>query len=189
VQHGLSNREIARRRGLTVDAVKYHVTNAVAKLGVRGRAGLKIWFETPRHSALSRKTTMPQPLELGPIAQIARSVRDIKESESWYGQTLGLKHLYTFGALAFFDCGGVRLMLSAQEHIAPESILYLRVPDIRAAYEQLRARGVEFGGAPHMIHRHADGTEEWLAGFNDPEGRPLALLAQARPDAPARAGA
>jgi DNA-binding CsgD family transcriptional regulator/catechol 2,3-dioxygenase-like lactoylglutathione lyase family enzyme len=189
VQHGLSNREIAQRRGLTVDAVKYHVTNAVAKLGVGGRGGLKKWFETPRHSTLSaRKTTMPQPLELGPIAQIARSVRDIKEAEVWYRETLGLKHLFTFGALAFFDCAGTRLMLSAQEHTAPESLLYLRVPDIRAAYEQLRSRGVQFGAAPHMIHRHADGTEEWLAHFQDPEGRPLAILAQVRPDPPARDG-
>jgi catechol 2,3-dioxygenase-like lactoylglutathione lyase family enzyme len=190
VQHGLSNREIARRRRLTVDAVKYHVTNAVAKLGVGGRGGLKKWFETPRHSALSiRETTMAQPLELGPIAQIARSVRDIKESEAWYRETLGLKHLFTFGALAFFDCGGIRLMLSAQEQTAPESILYLRVPDIRTAYEQLGSRGVEFEAAPHMIHRHADGTEEWLAHFKDPEGRLLALLAQARPEPSARAGA
>ena len=131
---------------------------------------------------------MPQPLELGPIAQIARSVRDIKEAEVWYRETLGLKHLFTFGALAFFDCAGTRLMLSAQEHTAPESLLYLRVPDIRAAYEQLRSRGVQFGAAPHMIHRHADGTEEWLAHFQDPEGRPLAILAQVRPDPPARDG-
>jgi hypothetical protein len=55
------------------------------------------------------------------------------------------------------------------------------VPDIRAAYEALRARGVQFRGAPHLIHRHADGTEEWLAVFQDPEGRPLALMAQVRP--------
>ena len=54
-------------------------------------------------------------LTLGPLAQISRTVRDIKESEAWYGTTLGLPHLYTFGSLAFFDCGGTRLLLSAQE--------------------------------------------------------------------------
>ena len=53
VQHGLSNREIARRRGISVDAVKYHVANAVAKLGVTNRAGLRRWFREPRGSALS----------------------------------------------------------------------------------------------------------------------------------------
>ncbi len=120
-------------------------------------------------------------LKLGPLAQISRTVRDIKESEAWYGRTLGLPHLYTFGSFAFFDCGGTRLYLTAQEEPGPESILYLRVDDIRAAYDALRARSVEFADAPHLIHRHADGTEEWMAHFKDPEGRPLAIMAQVRP--------
>ena len=63
----------------------------------------------------------------------------------------------------------------------PESGLYLRVADIRAAYDTLSARGVHFTAAPHLVHRHADGTEEWLAHFNDPEGRPLAIMAQVKP--------
>lgn len=63
---------------------------------------------------------------------------------------------------------------------ADESILYLRVPDIQAAYRLLTGRGVGFAVAPHMIHTHADGTEEWMAFFTDPEGRPLAIMAQAR---------
>ena len=120
-------------------------------------------------------------LTLGPLAQIARTVRDIKESEAWYRGTLGLPHLYTFGSLAFFDCGGTRLMLSAQEKPAPESLLYLRVEDIRTAYDLLRARSIEFVDAPHLIHRHADGTEEWMAHFHDPEGRPLAIMSQVKP--------
>jgi hypothetical protein len=40
------------------------------------------------------------------------------------------------------------------------------------------ARGVKFTHAPHRIHRHADGTEEWMAFFEDPDGRPLALMSQ-----------
>jgi methylmalonyl-CoA/ethylmalonyl-CoA epimerase len=31
-----------------------------------------------------------------------------------------------------------------------------------------------------MIHRHDDGTEEWMAFFNDNEGRPLAIMAQSK---------
>ena len=182
IQHGLTNREIAARRGISADAVKYHVANAVAKLGVTNRQGLKRWFREPRHSVLARKEKpMTDSVKLGVLAQISRTVRDIKESEAWYGKTLGLTHLYTFGTLAFFDCGGTRLYLSAETNPGPESILYFRVNDIRSAYEALRARGVEFGEAPHMIHRHADGTEEWMVHFNDPEGRPLALMSQVRP--------
>ena len=119
-------------------------------------------------------------LKFGPIAQIARSVRDIEQAEDWYKNTLGLPHLYTFGKLAFFDCNGTRLMLSQESAAVPESILYLRVSDIASAHELLKARGVEFINAPHMIHKHADGTEEWLSMFKDPEGRPLGLMAQAK---------
>jgi catechol 2,3-dioxygenase-like lactoylglutathione lyase family enzyme len=118
---------------------------------------------------------------VGPLGQISRSARDIKQSESWYGQTLGLRHLYTFGTLAFFDCGGVRLFLSQSGgDPAPESTLYLKVEDIKAAYETLQGRGIEFINAPHMIHRHTDGTEEWMAFFKDPEGRPLAIMSQVK---------
>ena len=182
VQHGMSNREIAARRGISLDAVKYHVANAVAKLGLANRQALRRWFRVPGTSALRlQERPIMTTLTLGPLAQISRTVRDIKESEAWYGTTLGLPHLYTFGSLAFFDCGGTRLYLSAQEKPAPESILYLRVADIRTAYELLRSRGVEFADPPHLIHRHADGTEEWMAHFHDPEGRPLAIMSQVKP--------
>ena len=120
-------------------------------------------------------------LQLGPLHQIARTVRDIAASERWYRDTLGLPHLYTFGALAFFDLAGTRLMLDAHGPVQPESILYLRVSDVRAAHQVLSARGVRFESAPHLIHRHADGTEEWLAAFRDLEERPLAIMAQVRP--------
>lgn len=125
---------------------------------------------------------MTQALNLGPIGQISRTVSDIGAACAWYGDVLGLKHLYTFGKLAFFDCGGVRLYLSAESgEPTPESTLYLRVENIAAAHSELSARGVEFKGAPHMIHRHADGTEEWMAFFVDPEGRLLALMSQVKP--------
>jgi catechol 2,3-dioxygenase-like lactoylglutathione lyase family enzyme len=121
-------------------------------------------------------------LELGPIAQIARSVRDVKQSQEWYAKVLGLRHLYTFGNLAFFDCAGTRLMLSQEAQVSSsESILYLRVADIGGVHEIMKARGVEFINAPHMIHKHADGTEEWLAVFRDPEGRSLAIMSQVKP--------
>jgi hypothetical protein len=40
---------------------------------------------------------------------------------------------------------------------------------------------VEFINAPHMIHRHEDGTEEWMAFFNDNEGRPLGIMSKSVP--------
>jgi catechol 2,3-dioxygenase-like lactoylglutathione lyase family enzyme len=179
VKHGLTSRQIAERRGISIDAVKYHVANALAKLGLADRKQLRRWHRAPKDSALQENNMNTQP-KLGPLAQIARTVRNVKESEDWYKNVLGLPHLYTFGKLAFFDCGGTRLMLS-EETGAQESILYLRVGDIAAAYEMLKSRGVEFLNAPHMIHKHADGIEEWLSIFKDPDGRPLGLMAQASP--------
>lgn len=124
---------------------------------------------------------MNTPLQLGRVGQISRSVRDIQQAETWYGTVLGLKHLFTFGKLAFFDMNGTRLYLS-QEAAEPqsESILYFVVPDIASAHETLKSRGVEFLEPPHMIHKHADGTEEWMAFFKDPEGRTLALMSQVK---------
>ena len=124
-------------------------------------------------------TALPQ---FGPIGQVSRSVRDIAEAERWYRDTLGLPHLYTYGKLAFFDCGGTRLYLTQESATpGPESILYLKVTGIESACKALKERGVEFTGAPHRIFRHPDGTEEWMAFFKDPEGRPLALMEQVRP--------
>ena len=114
------------------------------------------------------------------VGQISRTVADLQVSTAFYGETLGLRHLYTFGELAFFDCGGTRLYLH-QMDVKPESCLYFQAADIHAAHRQLEAKGVTFQGAPHLIHRHADGTEEWMAFFADPEGRTLALMAQVPP--------
>jgi catechol 2,3-dioxygenase-like lactoylglutathione lyase family enzyme len=141
---------------------------------------LRHWFRPPKGSALERTehTDVHIPLRLGPIGQISRTVADLKRAADWYGGVLGLEHLYTFGKLAFFDCGGTRLFLTETPSVTPESILYLRVDDIERAHRELAARGVAFTGAPHLIHTHADGTEEWMAFFKDPEGRPLAIMSQ-----------
>jgi catechol 2,3-dioxygenase-like lactoylglutathione lyase family enzyme len=122
-------------------------------------------------------------IQIGAIGQIARHVSDIEAARKWYGDVLGLPHMYSFGDLAFFDCGGTRLFLSQSRERKPESILYFRVADIAATAAALKARGVVFADAPHMIHRHQDGTEEWMTFFNDNEGQTLALMSQVPPQA------
>src|SRR5262245_32780215 len=145
VQHGMTNAEIARRRGISVDAVKFHVANALAKLGLKDRRALRAWFRAPRGSALEQRgRTKMNETPLRSVGQISRSVSDVAASGKWYRDVLRLPHLYTFGPLAFFDCGGTRLMLSAEGGAKPESILYLRVDDIAAAHTALAARGVKF---------------------------------------------
>jgi DNA-binding CsgD family transcriptional regulator len=186
VQHGLTTKEIARRRGVSFDAVKFHIDNIMAKVGVSNRQALRRWFRPPRASALNKasqsgRESIVQNASVN-VGQISRSVGDIKLAEAWYRDVLRLPHLFTTGSFAFFDCAGVRLYLFQAEGMPPaESILYFRVADIRRAHDELHARGVEFINAPHMIHRHADGTEEWMAFFKDPEGRPLALMSKVEP--------
>ncbi len=119
---------------------------------------------------------------LGRIGQVSLSIRDVARAERFYGSTLGLPHVFTFGDLAFFDAGGTRLYLHRkdEEEWRPGSVLYFVVDDIADAQESLAAAGVHFAGAPHRIHTHDDGTEEWMTFFEDGEGNTLALMSSVR---------
>lgn len=185
VRHGMTNAEISRRLHVSLDAVKFHVANAVQKLGLRNRTALKHWSGAPADGALKKgraMTVVAAPVSLGPIGQISRQVRDIPRAVEWFRDVLGLPHLFTFGDLAFFDCGGTRLYLNKAKDGAAlgDSCIYFRVNDIGAEYERLHAKGIVFKGAPHMIHKHADGMEEWMVFFEDPDGQLLALMSQVR---------
>src|ERR1700685_2661719 len=85
VKHGMTSREIAERRGISIDAVKYHVANALAKLGLANRKALRHWHQAPKQSALNHLETAVNtrltPMTLGPIGQISRSVSNIKQSQ------------------------------------------------------------------------------------------------------------
>jgi len=181
VRHGLSNPQIAKRQGVSLDAVKFHVSNTLLKLGLSGRAELKRWDGVRQDSALKRRDpAMAEPARLGPLAQIARHVGDLEATKAWYRDVLGLELLYAFPGMAFFRLGEVRLYLQQADKASSESILYFRVEDIHAAHRQLEGRGVAFVNAPHLLYRHPDGTEEWMAEFRDNEGQPMALMCQAR---------
>jgi methylmalonyl-CoA/ethylmalonyl-CoA epimerase len=116
------------------------------------------------------------------IGQIAVNARDLKKMTSFYRDTLGLKFLFEAPKMAFFDCAGVRLMLGAPEQKefdhAP-SVLYFRVPDIKAAYDTLMSRGVRFEGKPHSVARMPD-HELWMAFFRDVENNVLALMSEVK---------
>ena len=87
---------------------------------------------------------------------------------------------FTAGSLAFFDCGGVRLMLSPAEKPEfdhPGSILYYRVADIEAAHADLTGRGVEFIDQPHLIHKAPD-HDLWMTFFHDTEGNTAGLMCE-----------
>ena len=123
-------------------------------------------------------------LRLSALGQVSLHVRDTARAERFYGETLGLRHLYTYGDLAFFDMSGTRLYLHRKDDAEwqPGSILYFRVDDIHAAWEELGRRGAEGLEVPQMIFVHESGVEEWMAFFADGEGNTLALLEQRPPN-------
>lgn len=129
------------------------------------------------NGAWTKERTM-RGLSLNAIGQIGRIVADIEASIAWYRDILGLPLLYRFEGMAFFDAGGTRLYLQQAARPEPVSILYFGVDDIEATHERLVACGVTFMRTPHLVHRHDNGLEEWMAFLADPEGRPLALMAQ-----------
>jgi catechol 2,3-dioxygenase-like lactoylglutathione lyase family enzyme len=123
-------------------------------------------------------------LLLGALGQVSLHVRDVARARRFYAQTLGLRHLYTFGDLVFFDLEGIRLYLHRKDEAdwQPGSILYFRVDDIQAAWNGLATRGAEGLEGPHVIFVHPDsGIEEWMAFFADGEGNTLALMEQRPP--------
>jgi catechol 2,3-dioxygenase-like lactoylglutathione lyase family enzyme/DNA-binding CsgD family transcriptional regulator len=184
VRHGMTNPQIAKRHGVRLDAVKFHVANALVKLGLASRAELRRWDGVREGSALKRRRKETAMTSTAPpvtgLAQICRTTADLDAAKVFYDEVLGLPLLYAFPGMAFFQLGEARLYVQELEKPEAESILYLRVADIHAAHAALSAKGVEFFNAPHMLYRHPDGTEEWMAEFRDNEGRPLALMCQAR---------
>jgi methylmalonyl-CoA/ethylmalonyl-CoA epimerase len=126
----------------------------------------------------------PAPLTLQRIGQIALNAKNIPAATAFYRDVLGLKHLFSVGdRMAFFDCGGVRLMLSqpsSPEHDHLSSILYFVVADIAAAHAGLVAHGVRIEHPPALAARMPD-HELWLCPFRDPEGNFLELMCEQRP--------
>jgi methylmalonyl-CoA/ethylmalonyl-CoA epimerase len=112
------------------------------------------------------------------VMQLAFTVRDLAVAKTFYGEVLGLQHLFDAPpGLSFYDCGGVRILLGTQGG-APGTggtLAYLRVADLRGYAAQLCERGAAFGEAPRMIARLAD-REVWLAIVNDPDGNSIGLM-------------
>ena len=115
---------------------------------------------------------------LSRIGQIAVTVRDLPEAVTFYRDVLGLNLMFQAPPqLAFFDCAGVRLMLSGEQPAAASSIVYYAVDDIAAVAGVLEGRGVRFEVTPHVVARlpHA---EVWMAAFRDPSGNVLELMSE-----------
>ena len=116
------------------------------------------------------------------LGQIALNVEDLERAVVFYRDTLQVPFLFQFPGLAFFDCAGVRLMLSKPEGGEVHgrgSVLYFKVADIQAEARNLTARNVKFEREPHLVAKLPD-HDLWMAFFRDPDGNLLALLSEVR---------
>ncbi len=121
-----------------------------------------------------------KPLGITNIGQISIVVQDISRATAFYRDMLGLPLLFSAGNMAFFDCGGVRLMLgpaSSPELDHPSSILYFRVPDIHAAHRRLLGLGVKLEAPPRLI-APMQTHDLWMVAFRDSEGNIHELMSE-----------
>jgi methylmalonyl-CoA/ethylmalonyl-CoA epimerase len=125
-------------------------------------------------------TAATPPIAISRLGQIAINVHDVDRATAFYRDILGLPLLFTAGSLAFFDCGGVRLMLTHPEKPEfdhPSSVLYFAVPDITGAHQQMLNSGVRFEDEPHLIARMPN-HDLWMTFFHDSEENLLALMCE-----------
>ena len=115
----------------------------------------------------------------GRIGQIAVTVGNLDRAVVFYRDTLGMPLLFQVPNMAFFDCGGIRLMLGLAEKPGEifSSVIYYKVDQIQQAYEMLSSRGVEFEAKPHLIAKMPD-HDLWMAFFRDPDRNLLALMCE-----------
>ena len=113
------------------------------------------------------------------IGQVALTVDDLDAAVAFYRDTLGVPFIARPSAqLAFFDCDGLRLMLSSGSGNAGAGCtLYFKVADIDRRCAELQDRGVAFDGPPQVIHSARD-YELRMAFFRDPAGNLLALMTE-----------
>jgi len=126
-------------------------------------------------------TAIPIGPSLSRIGQIFVKVHDLDRAIAFYRDVLGMKFLFEAPPnMAFFDCGGIRLMLGVPDRPEldhPASIIYYKVDDIERVYQIFNARGVEFVVKPHLVAPMPT-YDLWLADFRDSEGNLLALMSE-----------
>lgn len=114
------------------------------------------------------------------VGQIGVTVKDLGRALVFYKEKLGLTLLFNTDTMAFFECNGLRLLLSfpeKEEFASSSSVIYFQVNDIKSIYENLVDKGVIFIDAPHMVAKMGQ-VETWMVFFKDTEGNTHALMSE-----------
>ena len=120
-------------------------------------------------------------LNLNHIGQIALPVTDVDRAEKFYENVIGLRKLYRFADLSFFDSAGVRPLLEKTNDAAnfkAQGCIYFRCADIALTVATLEKRGATFTHRPHRIAK-MDDHDLWMAFFQDPDEHTLAVMQEA----------
>ncbi len=128
----------------------------------------------------SSSSSSSSSIRLTTIRQIAINVKDVERATRFYRDTLGLKFLFAPPGLAFFDAGGVRLMLSRAERTEfdhPASILYYKVDDIAGTHRELVEQGVKVEEEPTLVAPMPD-HDLWISSYRDSEDNHFALMSE-----------
>jgi methylmalonyl-CoA/ethylmalonyl-CoA epimerase len=128
----------------------------------------------------SAATLSATPFSLSSIGQIAVTVSDLDRALAFYRDILRMRFLFQAPNVGFFECDGVRPMLSASDKLVQTDafVIYFKVAEIQQAHRALVERGVAFEEKPHLVARMAD-HDLWMAVFRDPDRNLLAIMAQA----------
>ncbi|HYK73761.1 MAG TPA: VOC family protein [Pseudoneobacillus sp.] len=114
------------------------------------------------------------------VGQIGVPVKNIESAIAFYKEKLGLTLLFNTDRQAFFECNGLRLMLSLpekEEFSGNSSVIYFQVENLKEKYENLLEKGVTFIDEPHIVGKMGS-TEIWMAFFKDTEDNTHALMSE-----------
>ncbi len=114
------------------------------------------------------------------VGQIGVPVKDINRALDFYKEKLGLTLLFNTESMAFFECNGLKLMLTLpekEEFAHSSSVIYFQVNDIKDTYERLAGKEVLFIDEPHVVAKMGQ-TETWMVFFKDTEDNTHALMSE-----------
>ena len=113
------------------------------------------------------------------IGQIAITVGDLTRAKNFYKDVLGMKFLFDAGHLSFFQCGDIRLMISATDNPGPRggTILYFKVDDIHATYASLKEQKIELLQEPHLVAKMPD-HDLWMTVLKDPDNNTIGVMCE-----------
>lgn len=119
-------------------------------------------------------------IKISRLGQVHIPAEDTDRATAFYRDILGLPFLFTASGMAFFNCAGVRLMISRPEGTGPQggSMLYFVVPDIQDAHKHLtKDVGVRFEAEPRKIAEMPT-HDLWMTFFRDSEHNLMALMSE-----------